>query len=329
MLRRLAALLLALCLLMPTACAAAPDYANLATISQFDKRFAKERFNYLNGEYRFYSCGPSSVVNALVATWGLTDKKAVTELTWEMLHLLTGDDPAQIMDFQYMSAFGYAVASDYPTLAALRKDWNGGYSFIRDELSVQAVHSAVCGSRKSHQLLVAYGPKAEERWLTLCQMAHTLYHNGAPDATITIAMLGVGTIDTYGAFRSGTGGHYACLHLNVREFCEEGAVYLLDSFPRAIPGEEFGEGTNYTRPYDFDERSGRHYGMYDILGLAHLERIQPTILRITSRADISRNLLAVQKPEKAVHAYANFLNPTGFLNQGRIFVHIPASAPQN
>lgn len=322
--RRLFALLL-LCLLLPSsACAALPPVESLATIAQIDKLFRTDEYIYNGNEFRYGACGPCSVTNAFITVFGVTDKAESRAFTLDMLHLLTEGRKDRLMNFDRVQLLAYEDLDEaYPALSDALRRWGGAISYTMGPLGADVLDGRFIGPLEQPCLMIGAFPETD-RWAALCRMAHTLYHGGHQDAAFSFAMLAAGTNETHGAFRSGTAGHYVCLYIPVKDFCESGAVYLIDSLPRALKGEKYSEYRPYIKPYDFSAPGPIPYELQDFLRACTLERVTNTTIRILPARDISEHLLTVVGPAEAAHAYKSYLSTLGFANGGIIFIHVPA-----
>lgn len=266
-------------------CAPAEDAPLPATISQQDARFSQ--WMYQGVSYSAGGCGPSSVTNALLTVLNVTDEDVAAQVAEEMLLLLCSPyDPAVTdMTIGRLAKLDTTALEDlarYPTLDALMRAYPGQVTYLSDEADASALTGWM---EPGVQQLIICSLDRTNRWQRLCEMTDLLYRGGFADSTITLSHISAGNIETAGAFRSGRSGHYVSLHVPVREFTEEGAFYLLDSLPRALEGEAYGDGEIYRQPYDFLTPAGRAAGMRPFLASLLPQRLSPTLIRLVPQGD--------------------------------------------
>ncbi len=328
MTRRLLALLLILCCLPLSGSCELPAPETLATISQLDPRFDGEEYTYFDLPFRSSSCAPASVVNALVAALGITDPETAAGLTLDLLNLTTSGGNSKTMNFQLLSRLAEdpAPLQKYKTLHRVLSDWGGQAVYSGRALS-QADIAAAVAAHPGQSLLLLGSSRDENRWKTLYYMADWLYRNGHGDASISLAVLGTGTRDTDGAFRFGSSGHNVTLYFPIRPFIEEGTVYLLDSLPRALPGEEYdlvNPRAVYTRCYDFHPSNIEKYKFKNFLSRCQLERVTTTIVRMSPSPALLEDMKAAQTLEERASLCRYYLLLTYFTSDGKTIIHIPA-----
>ena len=249
-------LLLLLTLFLPHAafCETGADrLAMLDIISQREERLADERFYYQDMYFRIAGCKPASVTNALVALLG----DARTNTPELLLEVRDGLNPAP-----WNEKSGIAMYLLHPCLSSpvdsaveLRKLLRPVTSIIYLDSrtgSVEPAHilSGVLSTPDTHPLFIReLAPDTNWHWLVT--LAEELCRYGHPDARFVLCAASVGTDTTDGPLRSGKGGHYVTMYFQADEFYRDGTMYLLDSLPRALPGDVYGTFERYPSRYPF------------------------------------------------------------------------------
>lgn len=321
--RRLTACLLALLMLAAIPAAHAVEVSDLAILSQWDERFYSNEYRYNNNYFRFGGCGPSSIANGLIASLGVTDQDLAAGILLDVMNLLTNSTPAtraiqaaaiNVLDFD--GAIPEDFSARYPSLSAALNDFGGKCVPV----------SGFMDAAKLKELLPWYigrptmylsSLERTHLWENLCAMSEILMNMGLDEAAIVVHYTGAGTASTNGPFRSGTAGHYLSLCIRVKDFCENGVFYVLDSFPRALEGEAYGPDTPFGVAYDFVGRQSRA-SLASFNELFEVTRIQPTILQVQPRGEA----LAAANFAARVGAYViNSLLP--YLKQNVVFFGTP------
>ncbi len=323
MLKRIILLFLVLSFFPTFASCEPPTPSELATISQFDEAFDSFRYDYWGTSFKYTGCGPASVTNALIASLGITDADVASSLTLDILHVLTHyseTEPLVFSRIQWLALPEKRRVLD--TANGVLNHWGGTIRFSDSTLSAHDVLTAA--SDASSTLLIG-SVIAGNRWQFLCETAHSLYNSGHSSASICIAMLAAGTSSSGAPFQSGDAGHYVTLYVPVRSFCEEGTVYLIDSLPRALSGEEFNPddaAAAFRHPYLFNPMSTRSYIVQEFRDRCTVERVSLTMLRITPTHAFGEMTLA-QAGSAAISTYDQYLKTFGFFSDGKAFIHIP------
>ena len=213
-------------------------------------------------------CGPCSVVNGLITTFGITGKENIKEL---IIECSSFDDIKN-------SITGYLLNSDkrddkYPMLNSI-KDNNNIVSIGSDGKQILAnLGQLEDGSYYLGSMQFDDG----KTYSTLLSMTEEIYKK-YPDATITFYAMTGGVGNTFGSSSSGS-GHYVSLLVNVREFVENGTVYLLDSDPRLLEGEEAHGKVN--RKYNFTGVNSGDMGKFN--SLYEVTRESENVLKVQLR----------------------------------------------
>ncbi len=285
---RLFACLLAFLLLTASAASATglADVEHLMAISQQDSRFRSLPYHQTN--FGSGGCGPSSITNAFLASLGVTDDAIAADVTREMLDLLCypanpADTAITIGRMARLASEKPGALDRWPAIQQLMTDYPGHVYFTEDRLDVPDV--ARYASTPGETLLMIGRLTDNDHWARICQITNMLYYGGYADSAVTLSYLSAGTTGTEGAFRSGKSGHFVTLYIPVREFTEKGNAYLMDSLPRALEGEAFGEGEVYRDAYDFHSQDASDADMYGFRSSIRPQRVSPTIIRLTPQGD--------------------------------------------
>lgn len=302
MLRRFTAFLLIAALCCPIAAAETMHPAavgDLAVVSQQDRRFQIQAYRYKGLAFRCNGCGPSSFTNALIAAINVTDRDLAADLMLDMLHLLTApkkpSDRSAAISASRLAYLNAApdtrdpAVNSYPAIDQALIDYGGSISYSHDFVTPEVIADIIGTPLDAPQVIVGRFTR-DARYPTLIALIDLLYDAGYRDATITLAHLGAGTKSTSGPLRSGNAGHYLCLHLPVGEFYETGAVYALDSLPRALDGESYGGDHTYRSTYDFVEGARNRYSLNAFLNTYEAERVKNTIIRLKPYGDALERL---------------------------------------
>lgn len=258
-------IILLLVLLLPCSalCETGADrLAQLDIIDQREERLQGERYFYKDMFFRIAGCKPASVTNALVALLGSSDTPT-PELLVELRNGLRYDRSDKTSSIDLLRLPGYlqqprntatellALLDPVIQVVLLSKDMRAQ--------SPSALLKQFFPQQDSHPLLMSdfYFP---DSWPWLIDMAAALCESGHPDARFALCTVGVGTSDTDCPFNLGTSGHYASLYFQADEFYRDGTFYLLDSYPRALPGEIHGYYEHYPVRYPFVERPRLPFG---------------------------------------------------------------------
>ncbi len=300
-----------------------PTPRDLAVFSQSDVIFDSPLYNYRNQPYRASACGPSSLANGFSAALGITDRQEGADIALELLNIITNGSDYANMNPSFLSVLPHLSPSAYPALTGALNQRNCRLAYFDSNLSAGVISEALSTQEPFARLLVTNSSEVNS-YATLCSVAYQLYHTGHRDATITLALLSAGTDKTDGAFRTTAGGHYVSLYVPVREFCESGALYLLESYPRCISGEIPGE--KYQKRYDFVIITNETLGLRPFKDRCRIERLTDAILRITPQEPLGGALLMNRQPIDALTAYERYLRTMNFCSGCKLLVYVPATA---
>lgn len=266
------------------ACAETPgDYlGSLDILSQLDERVADVSSYAYNGKpFRQNGCQPTSITNAMVAAIGdpTVDSPA---LLLELLRLMCpgGNPRSGLIDtgrLRYLNTTEYS--DKYPVLNSCLQ----GFSAVIATPYVLETDKLVEEIRQQGDARFMMTTKfsLKKHWDWLVDFTEALNNAGYGDMRFAMASLGAGTPGTVAPFRvDGARGHYVAIYLNVAEFCESGTIYLLDSLPRALTGEDYGEGQFYGKSYEFRRpRYQRDFAHFN--DVYTVSRVSPTVLKVS------------------------------------------------
>lgn len=258
--KRILSFIFALLTLFGVALAESPAdrLAQLDIISQLDERLRDKAYDYMNTKFYEQGCLPSSVYNALIALVGTPDADA-TLLIPELLNSIT--DPRSPRETMVIvDRLPYALSSAKPetATAALMQHVNEiqSWSALRHaDQTLQEISRLGGGG-----ILLVDKLNVSETWEALIQLAMQLNEAGYGDAALAFSSVGGGySYLPQAPFGAGLNGHYIALYLQVDEFCRTGTFYLLDSVPRALPDEAYGDGTPFTSRYTFVQHNNTSF----------------------------------------------------------------------
>ena len=329
MLRRLTACLLAL-LMLAAVPAHAAEVADLAILSQWDERFFEQDFMYTGNHFRFSGCGPASVANALIAVLDVTDHDAATAIARDVLYLLTRDQPnrtrMQINHLSYLNFTDPAQIADprYPALNQALRDFGGLILYSEKNVTAATLSDTLAKLNGRKALYHGTLPNSD-RWARICGMIRVLLDSGREDAMIVLAFQGAGTETTMGPFRSGTAGHYLSVCVPLREFCETGAFYVLDSLPRVLDGEDYAPNQlPYMLKYDFAGPQTYFGSLRDFNEFFAVDRIKNTIVRVRPIGEALQAFNAAAEDERAMDRLEAYLEKyVPFYNTSHILLSLP------
>ena len=224
-------------------------------LSQNDQRWKELAYKYKGYPISGNGCGPSSLTNLLIAAFGITDPNVVAGLYKEVASL------SENYGLSWMN--GYFLDPNnkkYRKYAELNNLVNGHHSkfvpiskkndneFITKYNFEQGTPVFMFGrysfSQKKHQNTDAWNNE------NVRNLVNNLYNQGV-NADLYFGGVAVGTENLKFPFRGGAGGHYVTVAINTNEFCEQGTIYLIDSYPKNLEGED-----EFKKKYAFVEKPG-------------------------------------------------------------------------
>lgn len=252
----------------------------LAIQSQQDARFDGVRYN--NGDLSARGCEPFSIANGIIAAFGVTDSDTAAGIVLETTKLLASGhkpetaviemtalpavlDPAQRLQEQgvcpalaaSIGAFGGSVVSRVSTLSA-----DKALALAADA----GLPAVICG-----RMYVNNG------WEEVARLLIALHEQGLDEAMLCLTHAGAGVDSSRAPLRSGQYGHYLGVLIHVGAFMDRGAVYVLDSLPRALAGEPCGpEFVCHSRYAFLDDDPENSFNLRYTAS-----RIRPTVIRLS------------------------------------------------
>lgn len=250
----------------------------MAVMSQRDEAF--EGVPYDGGLLTQRGCLPVSMANSVIAAFNITNREAAAGVVTETARVLV--DPRKRgkvrAELRYLPTLlsvqdRAEQAEKFPALGEAIGAYAGDIVLLDGQLSAEATKEAIAALGERYTLVGRQSVHPD--WTEMVKIVSALHEMGLKDARVVIAHVGAGTEASGAPLRSGNGGHYVTLLLHVGTFMEEGRVYLLDSLPRAIEGEESGYTMILRKPYPYTQG-------YSKMGeLFASSRISPTVIRLS------------------------------------------------
>lgn len=250
----------------------------MAVMSQRDEAF--EGVPYDGGLLTQRGCLPVSMANSVIAAFDIRDKETAEGVVTETARVLV--DPRKRgkvrAELRYLPTLlsvqdRAEQAEKFPVLAGTIGAYAGEILFLDGQLSEEMTRDAIDQTDRPYVLVGRQSVHPD--WTEMVKIISALHELGLKDARVVIAHVGAGTEASGAPLRSGNGGHYVTLLLHVGTFMEEGRVYLLDSLPRAIEGEESGYTMILRKPYPYTQGYSKMGELFDSA------RISPTVIRLT------------------------------------------------
>ena len=260
----------------------------LAIMYQRDDPFFGVPYNkdYLNGR----GCQPISMANGLIAAFGLTDYDTAAALTLEAAVALV--PPEQRKNGPVHSAMlpvvlsrdTYESSDRFPVLKDAVCSYPG--TIAGTEKTLGADEAIALINQQIAPSIVTFCMSVNPSWEDAVRVIFSLYDAGMSDATLILTRAGASK-ESYGTpFASGKNGHYISALIHVGKFMQDGSVYILDSLPRALPGEPSEDGGIYRARYPFGEQNeGNHFNRH-----YEAARINPCVIRLTLREEMQQAL---------------------------------------
>lgn len=329
--KRILSVFIALLLLPGLASAEAPADIN----SDFDRRaMAWELIiqgdpRYQTYEYRFNfddlsvrGCGPVSVTNALLATFGVSDREVTDVFLKETLMLMADYHSAKNhgMTINNVDAFITMDDATYPTLYACKQALSPNSCFSPRTLTAEELQSALEPMIASGEGAISFSKLSTKEWITIAQLCHWLNEIGKEEAIITLSVVSGGTATSGTPFSDDSDGHYLTLLVHVGEYMRRGSVYLIDSLPRAIANEAFSNST-YWRPYYFASSLSHSYSFRHTYSI---RRIQDTIIKMELLPEHQEALSALTGEDRLWHE-AKLLKEIQTYGLGLLTIFVPGT----
>ena len=281
---------------------------NLAVLSQQDETF--EGIAYNNGTIKGRGCAPLSIANGLSAAFGVTDASEAKAIVLEAGALLARknkmdvypvevDNMPQVLNPQLRAQ----ECESFPVLGSLIGGYGGQIAVTSDTLDAAKTLSML--DSVTSPALVCGRMYVNNGWEDVVRILLELHARGQDDAMLILAYAGAGLDSSTAPLRSGASGHYLTVLLHVGSFLHSGAVYVLDSLPRALPGEPCGYKYLYRSAYAFPQAPDEEPDEFNARYIAL--RISPTVIKLTlTERELARldqhDPSAYHFPEKAHEA---------------------------
>lgn len=306
--------LLLLALLCLTCCARAEDLdpvdamaQRLCILSQQDEAIGD--IPYYHGTVYGRGCKLVSIVNGVIATYGVTDRDTAVGLVTETRNLLVpgerkGRRAASVQGMPELTdpVLCASRAEEYPNLAKTVGTYPGGVLVSPIQLNAQEVLELLDGAQTP--LMFVGRMTVHPDWTNTVKIIAALHDKGMDDATLCLACACAGT-DTSGApLRSGKNGHYVSALIHVGSFMESGTVYILDSLPRAIGDEPFGREYQMHAQYAFVRDRATNAFNRNFTAA----RISPTVIKL-SLTQTALDTLRAEPEETALERRVKLMNP--------------------
>lgn len=266
---------------------------SIAVMSQQDESIARLPYNQETIEKR--GCAPLSIANPLIAAFGVTDTQAAASLVHEVTSVLTpnreyrqrpiaAERIARVLHREDRAE----SAQDFPQLARHVGRYPGVMHVSDEDLAVGDVRALLAQDASSPHL-IAGRMYVQDDWTQAVRIIYALYEDGHDDAFVYLGYAGAGTASTGAPLRSGDSGHYLAIAIHVGSFVSNGSLYVLDSLPRALSGEDYGPDLIYHVPYRFIGSHGAFSRTFEAA------RISPTVIRLSLLDDELHRLTALQQ----------------------------------
>ena len=281
--------------LQPLACLCETGAERLQTLdilSQRDERLSGEKYFYQNMLFRIGGCLPASITNALTALVG-TPETDGPALALEVMRGLS-EDPSNralkvdisMLDYRLHNPFKSAVQ-----MQALLDRVTNVVTIPSRGLTPADVLIQYAPTSEDHPLIMR-SLKVEDCWTWVLDMSAELCRQGHPDARFALCAASAGTEESGAPLSSGNSGHYITLYFVAGEFHEEGTFYLLDSLPRALPGDVYGFMEHYPSRYPFTTRRNSFGSIYNAT------RITDPVLMFTLTEEAQAYLAAADEADR-------------------------------
>lgn len=250
----------------------------LHAMSQQDEAF--EGMEYYGGYIRGRGCQPVSIANAMIAAFGVEDAQTAAGVVREATKLLVMPNQqgtgrielsrlALLLDTQERAA----QAEKYPHLAEVIGTYAGATAVFEDQMDAEMLASWL--AETDGAFVHASRMTVHPDWTAMLELIAVLHEAGMDDAIVCLANVGVGKGDSRAPLRLGDNGHYLTMLMHVGTFMREGQMYVLDSLPRALDGEESGYTHILRRPYPFTQENSEFARTFDA------SRIRETVIRLS------------------------------------------------
>lgn len=230
------------------------ELASLQLVSQREERFANDTYRYIKkAAFVKNGCGPAALHNALSVAFDIRDRAESERVLLELMTLMADfNRPAQYgMNYNRSRLLCEPLdAGEYPALVRLTATVDN-MSWLAKSFKAERALEMIRAAEGS--VVIMGRMNLSQNWDEVISLLDTLHGMGYDDAVFSVADLSAGTPATKAPFCMGETGHYVTVTLQVGEFEENGTIYVLDSYPRAVRGEKL--GTLYDKKYYFAENN--------------------------------------------------------------------------
>lgn len=293
---------------------------SLGTIYQKDPRFKK--LLYDTTYFSIKGCAPSSIANAVIAAFGVTNADTAAQIVHETLRILCpgqkyGRKPidqnklSTLFNPQLMAE----SAERYPALSTVVGGYPGAIDFSLDRFTAELAANAI-ENHSGENHMVTGRISVRDSWEEAIRILYMLDDAGMDDAVLILSYAGAGTTSADAPLRTSNAGHYLTLYIHAGMFAESGTVYVLDSLPRAVFGEEYRPGLAYRSCYAFvgEEPDSPFNAAFSV------RRISPTIIRIDLNETSLQQIAGAQEAApQAERAQARIGTHTSLMNRFQVY----------
>ena len=298
----------------------------LSVLSQRDEAIGE--LAYYTATIQRRGCMPVSIVNGLIASFGVTDRETAIGLVQETLALLVprGSRGKAPVDLQNLAALlDPALRANeqeaYPNLARTVGAYPGDVRVTQARLSAREVLERLDGVQTPMMFVSRMAVYPD--WTEAVALLMALHGMGMDDATLCLACAGAGTEASGAPLRSGKSGHYLTVLFHVGTFAESGTVYVLDSLPRALAGEPY-------TPYGAADEMHTQYGFVQDSAFNRnftAARISPTVIRL-SLTQNALEALRAEPEETALARRARLMKPLILFGPCVMMLSLPGETDQ-
>ena len=298
----------------------------LSVLSQRDEAIGE--LAYYTATIQRRGCMPVSIVNGLIASFGVTDRETAIGLVQETLSLLVprgsrGKAPVDLLGLSALldPALRAEEREAYPNLAKTVGAYPGDVRVTQARLSAREVLEQLDGAQTPLMLVSRMAVYPD--WTEAVALLMALHGMGMDDATLCLACAGAGTEASGAPLRSGKSGHYLTVLFHVGTFAESGTVYVLDSLPRALAGEPY-------TPYGAADEMHTQYGFVQDSAFNRnftAARISPTVIRL-SLTQNALEALRAEPEETALARRARLMKPLILFGPCVMMLSLPGETDQ-
>lgn len=294
---------------------------SLCVMSQQDEAVAMIRYD--DGRVTEGGCRPVSIANGVIAAFGVTDRETAIGVVTESLKLMVKNkrpsnqkvsigllpgllDPQKRLEEQ----------EKFPSMARTVGAYTGTVDVVLERPSAEEVISLIHAQQRPAILCRQISVKPS--WEDVVRIITELHEMGLDDASLCLMQTDAGRTSSGGPLASGRFGHYLTLYINVGAFMESGALYVLDSLPRAIEGETVDRSTVLRNAYHFPAESYTR----KFCSVFAASRISPTVIKLAFRPD-SLAQLEGKTGEEAIAVRTQLLKPLVLFGRFPMLISLP------